>query len=534
VDRIRVWSARAVAMAGFAAYALLAPAGPSGIDASELAAAGFRLGSPPATGYPLSCMLSRLASMVPVGEIAWRVHLLGAACAAVAMLWIARLVAAVGAGRGQEPGGAAVASGVAAALLLGVALGFARHASVTDAAAPVAALLVATLLLFDRVARGGDARFGLLLAMVVGLGVGAHAGYRLLVPLPLLALLWIRLHRGARWPLVAPLVTVATAAALHLYLPVRSATGRIAAVDRGHPRDLEALGQHVATPLPDPGSIGGIDVQLPALEVAAEKIARVAAALADELGALGLFAALAGAIALVAERRSRWLLILLATAAASDAVAGRALSGETGAIAERHVGALIALAVLAGVGVAWLGRAVARSGGAIASAAGAATAAAAGAMLLVAPAMATWAALRPDAGDARRLAEAALDDTPPRGLLLTHSEPLSSILVYLTAVEGARPDVAALERSRLLDIERTRALAGGPLDVDRPLLGLLDLGRPVAWEPGEDPIPAPIEMRSTVGLLKTAGAGGTGSAGDHQMRTRFSGARNSASSGLGW
>ena len=201
------WGPRAVAMAGFAGYALLAPPGPSGPDSGELAAAGFRLGSPAATGYPLACMLAKLASLLPVGEIALRVHLLGAACAAAAMLWTARLVAAVGAGRGQEPGGAAVASGMAAALLLGVALGFARHAAVTDAAAPVAALLAATLLLFDRVARGGDARFGLLLALVVGLGWARMPVTACSSPLPLLALLWIRLRRGARWPLVAPLVT---------------------------------------------------------------------------------------------------------------------------------------------------------------------------------------------------------------------------------------------------------------------------------------------------------------------------------------
>jgi hypothetical protein len=454
-------------MAGFAVHALLAPAGPYGGDSSELAAAGFRLGSPSAPGYPLTCMLARLASMVPVGEIAWRVHLLGAACAALAMLWTARLVAAVGAGRGQEPGGAAVASGMAAALLLGVALGFARHAAVTDAAAPVAALLAATLLLFDRVARGGDARFGLLLALVVGLGITAHVGYRLLVPLPLLALLWIRLRRGARWPLVAPLVTVATAAALHLYLPVRSATGRIDAVDRGHPRDLVALVHHIATPLPEPGSIGSIE--LPAPEVAADQAARIAAALADEIGALGLLAALAGAIALLAERRSRWLLVLLATAAASDVVAGRALSGETGAFAERHIGALVALAILAGVGLAWLGRAVARSGGPIAWAAGAAAAAAAGVMLLVAPAMTTWAAWRPDTGDARRLAEAALDDTPPRGVLLTDGEPLSSLLLYLTAAEGARPDVQLdSQESSGARVTRCGRACPGPETAPRP------------------------------------------------------------------
>ncbi len=387
-------------MGGFAVYALLAPPGPSGSDSGDVAAAGFLLGSPPASGYPLACMLAKLATFVPVGEIALRVHLLGAACAAAAMLWTARLVAAVGAGRGQEPGGAALAGGVAAALLLGVTLGFARHATVADAAAPAAALLAATLLLFDRVARGGDARFGLLLAMVVGLGVGAHAGYRVLVPLPLVALLWVRLRRGARWPLLAPLVTLTTAAALLLYLPVRSAP-----VADARPPGLEALADHVAgPPLPDLDSIDG-EV---ALAIARDHAARAAAALADELGALALLAALAGAMAMLLESRSRWLLILLTTAAACDVAAGWAGPGDTSAIAQRHAGTLLALAVLAGVGVAWLGRTAARSGGAIASAAGSAIAAAAGLMLLVAPALATWSSLQRAApGHAARHVEAA-------------------------------------------------------------------------------------------------------------------------------
>ncbi len=402
---IRVWTPRAVAMGGFAVFALLAPPGPSGSDPGDLAAAGFLLGSPPASGYPLACMLAKLATLVPVGEIALRVHLLGAACAAAAMLWTARLVAAVGAGRGQEPGGAALAGGVAAALLLGVTFGFARHATVADAAAPAAALLAATLLLFDRVARGGDARFGLLLALLVGLGVGAHVGYRVLVPLPLVALLWVRLRRGARWPLVAPLVTLTTAAALLLYLPLRSAP--VAATD-AHPTGLEALADHVAgPPLPDLDSIDGEA----ALAVARDHAARAAAALADEVGALALLAALAGAMAMLLESRSRWLLILLATGAACDVAAGWAGPGDTSAIAQRHAGTLLALAVLAGVGVAWLGRAAARSGGAIASAAGSAIAAAAGLMLLVAPALATWSALQRAApGDAARHVEAASDE----------------------------------------------------------------------------------------------------------------------------
>ncbi|HWM84905.1 MAG TPA: hypothetical protein VNO33_03680, partial [Kofleriaceae bacterium] len=151
----------------------------------------------------------------------------------------------------------------------------------------------------------------------------------------------------------------------------------------------------------------------------------------------------------------------------------------------------IAAASLAGLGLAWLGRFAGPR-------AGVAAAAAAGVILIAGPAMVTWPAVSPAAaGDApRRFAEAALDETPPRGLLLTRSESLSGLLLYLSTVEGARPDVAPLERARLDDQERSRAIAGAALD-SASLAG----PRPIAWELGGERPPPAIEMRSVVGLL---------------------------------
>ncbi|HKE18086.1 MAG TPA: DUF2723 domain-containing protein [Kofleriaceae bacterium] len=429
MNRLRDWGPRAVALAGFAGYALLVPPGPSGAESTELGAAGFLLGSPHATGFPLVVMLAKLATLVPVGEIGFRVHLLAAACAAAAMLWTARLVAAAAGARGQSS--AAVIGGMVAALMVGVTVGFARQATHAGAIAPTVALLAATLLLFDRVARGGDAGTGMLLALLVGLGLGAHPGYRLLVPLPLAALLWIRLRRGARWPLAAPLVVIAVAAALQLYLPVRSATGRAWAADRDHPRDLASLGEHVLGP----------PIGLPA--DAAGAAMRSAAAALDEIGALGMLAAVAGALWLLAERRSRWLLLLLASAAAADAVG---VAGQAGALSA------LVLATLAGVGIAWLGRfAGAR--------AGAALTASAGVMILVAPFLVTWHAARAADVAATRAADvAALPESGPKGRPTARSRPADELAVRA----------------------RNRAAA------------------------------------------------------DHQIRTRLSGARNSASSALGW
>ena len=470
MDSIRVWAARGAALAGFAVYALATAPGPSWHDSSDLAAAGFQLGSPPPTGFPLVVMLGKLASWLPFGELSFRLHLLGAACAALAMLWTARLIAGVRA----EPAG--VVGGVIGALLLGATLVFARHATVIDAAAPAAALLAATFLLFDRVARGADARSGLLLAVVVGLGIATDAAYRLAIPLPLLALLWIRLHRGARWPLAVPLVSLSLGVALHLGLPVRSAGGGAAAIDRGHPRDLEALALHAAgQPMRD--LLAGEMALEP--ERAARRARGFLAAIGDQVGVLALVAALAGGLALFVDRRSRWLLILVMAAAASGAIHAVWIDP-----AGRHALPLVlACAALAGAGVAWLGRFAGPR-------AAASIAAAAGAMLLVGPALVSWPALT--AGDSpRRFAEAALDTTPVGGALVAR-DPLAGLALFLSVAEGARPDVAPLHRRDL-----------GPTDRLR--------GREIAWEPAGDLAdPHAIEMRSSVGVLVPPGSAAQG------------------------
>src|SRR5688500_14301591 len=78
-------------VATFAGYALALAPGPYWLDSQELAAAGVRLGVPHPTGFPLWCVLVRAMAFLPVGELAFRVHLVSAACAAVAVAFVARL-----------------------------------------------------------------------------------------------------------------------------------------------------------------------------------------------------------------------------------------------------------------------------------------------------------------------------------------------------------------------------------------------------------------------------------------------------------
>jgi hypothetical protein len=534
VDDVRTWLPRCLAMAAFMLYVMAAPPGFYWLDPAELSAAVVTLGVPGPTGFPLYCIVAKAASLVPVGELAFRIELVSAVCAALAVFWITRLVFELCRGDGHALVGAAVAG-----TLLAVSAVFLRQATVAGVYAPGAALLAGGLLLLDRVSRGGDARWGLALALLCGLGLALHTGAWLLGPVAV-ALMGVRLYRGARWPLLAPLVALAMAGAAIAYLPVRSASGRAAVLDRGHPEQANALLAHLSVrggrsaPEAQNGDqngdqnggeirgeihddIGALEAERsgPGIEVLVEDIA-------DQVGPLAPLAALLGLVWLARQRRSRWPAAALIAIGAGDLLYALWVNptGQT----EWQNGVPLALAVSAGAGagVAWLSRFL-RSAGPFAGAV-------AGVLLVVPPALvsvpAVWPASAP--GEApghgrdvpRAWAEAALAATPPRGLALVQSDSTVAGLLYLTEVEQARPDVAVLARQLLVDREYVQAaLARAGVDardldheVDPAgtLAWLLAQERPMAWELGRDDVPAGMDVRIAaplVALVPSAGRG---------------------------
>ena len=92
-----------IALSAFTLYCLTASPTAYWLDSSELAAAAFELGVPHPPGHPLFVLLGKLATLVvPVGSIAFRVHV---ACAAMMALcvWLAGRVALTLAGRRAWP-----------------------------------------------------------------------------------------------------------------------------------------------------------------------------------------------------------------------------------------------------------------------------------------------------------------------------------------------------------------------------------------------------------------------------------------------
>jgi hypothetical protein len=75
----------ALPVGAFIAYAIAAVPGVDWLDSGELVAGAFALGVSHPPGQPTYTLLGKLASLLPLGEVAFRASLLSAACAALAV-----------------------------------------------------------------------------------------------------------------------------------------------------------------------------------------------------------------------------------------------------------------------------------------------------------------------------------------------------------------------------------------------------------------------------------------------------------------
>ncbi len=445
---------RGLAVAVFGLYVVAAPPGFYWLDATELSVASAGLGVAPPTGFPLLCVLGRAAAMVPVGELGFRVALVSAAAASLAVLWITRLSLELGA---EEPHG--VIGAAIAGALVALSAGLARHGTVASPHALNAAVMAGSLLLLLRVARGAGARRGLALAAVCGLGMVSHLSFGL-VALAALALFAVRFYRGARWPLLAPLMMLLVAAGLDAYLPVRAARAgaEVAAVADagGHdsaqmsgasPDHLGGLAAHAVGWTSRPASADLAVVTAARGQGGAELVEHVA----DQVGPFAILAAAFGLLWLARQRRTRWLAGAVLVLGLGDLGLGAWFGA--GALAGGSAGIPLALAaaVCAGAGVAWLSRYLGRAG----PFAGAVV----GVLVLVPPGLLAgaevWPASAPGGAPElpRAWAEAALA-APPRAVVVVPDRVEAAGLEYLRGVERARPDLTlrwgAIEASATL------------------------------------------------------------------------------------
>jgi hypothetical protein len=194
-------------------------------DSLEFPLVADRLAIPHPTGYPLYALLLKLFSLLPLGELAWRVNLLSAVAGALAVGTLA-LVILLLAGTPSRWGDRLGA--LVGALALAVSPVFWSQAVVAEVYTLAALISVLAVLTLLRALASGHWRW---FALVVGVGLAHHRTFLLLLPALGLATLtfgalpsprgwnWRWLARQG-WPLlIGPL--------LYLYLPLRAGVGSI-------------------------------------------------------------------------------------------------------------------------------------------------------------------------------------------------------------------------------------------------------------------------------------------------------------------
>jgi hypothetical protein len=147
------------------------------LDAGDFATAGFTLGVPHPTGFPLLTQLTNLTGLLPAGSLGGRAAWLSAAATGGA---IGLLLAALF----RSPAGKVSALLVAVAALHGIAT-LSIHARTTEVYGLTLLLGAAIIWLLARTDARRDApdlRLSLLLGLLLGLGFAHHALFRLWAP----------------------------------------------------------------------------------------------------------------------------------------------------------------------------------------------------------------------------------------------------------------------------------------------------------------------------------------------------------------
>lgn len=252
-----------------------------GTDGGDLITAARTLGIPHPPGYPTYTLLAWLFTRLPAGSIAYRVHLLSAASAALAVGLLCRTVQVLLPDE-ESPGALSVATALTAAfapLLWSQAVIAEVYALLT--------LLAALLFhLWVHWRQGGPDSTLWLSALLLALGLGVHLTLIASIPAALI-LLWPRRHRlrqpGVWLPCLGCLLL---GMSVYVYLPL--AATHQPPLNWGDPRTWDRF-LWVVTARPYQNLVFG----LPWAEVP-RRMATWAALLTEQFGWWGLILALAG------------------------------------------------------------------------------------------------------------------------------------------------------------------------------------------------------------------------------------------------
>lgn len=229
----------------FAAYALMCAPGVTWMDSGELAAAAYTLGGAHPPGHPLHSLLGKLATLVPIGEIGFRIALLSAASMAAAVAGCVALARAL-----VKPAPVALVAIAVLAILAPVPQ---VNATRVEVYGPAAALVVWAMVCAVRYVRApaGERhlRPALLCAFLCALAAAVHPLIAAAAALPMAIAI------AARTPLPRlPRLAAASVAlgllglAVYLYLPVRASAATPPLLMWGQPDSAGALFDLIRAP----------------------------------------------------------------------------------------------------------------------------------------------------------------------------------------------------------------------------------------------------------------------------------------------
>ncbi|MFW6051050.1 MAG: protein O-mannosyl-transferase family [Myxococcota bacterium] len=432
---------------------------PSLFDTGELVAAAWLLGGSHAPGQPLHAMLGHLASLVPMGPIAWRVTAVSVG-GALAAAWVAGRLAGAILERLTER-----RSGVVAAVPDGVALGtllappVLRQAVRPEVYAPALALTAGAFLLLWRwgAREERSAAAPRHAALLAALATALHPPHALAIfAVALLTALVLRPDvfrrpRAMAWPVALAAVGLL----VHAYLPVRAAAG---APMWGEPTELAGLLDYV-TGRPYQRNLGA------GAEGMTGSAFRVFPYLAHVTSYVPLIG-LAVLAAVAARARTRRRIALLALVAPAAALVG-------GLLQPLEIRNPDNVAYLAPAAV-WL---VAAGGAGIGALSGVPRRAIPAAILLVPLALppvglrAAPSVVRADSPALEAMAALLTHTPPPRALVVVETDAPATRWWAARATEGARPDVALLATGLSTSSWHWRTLASHPAFDGRPVRG---------------------------------------------------------------
>lgn len=195
-----------------------------GEDSGDLLVASATLGIPHPTGYPLYVVLGRVASLVPIGSLAYRINLVSALAGAAGVYFLARWILEL-APRTLGPW-AAVFGALAGSLFYAFSRGAWSQSVLAEVYTLNVAILGATLWSLARADRGGGRRWLYLSAYLFGLGLTNHL--LILAAAPALVIAAGRRVASREIGLtgiVLLLLLACWGATLDLYLPIRASRG---------------------------------------------------------------------------------------------------------------------------------------------------------------------------------------------------------------------------------------------------------------------------------------------------------------------